>query len=85
VLRHVREEELLLAKGIERRGEREDGERKRRREARLPPGGHGSAAPRERARAAEVQERDEGRWKELKRVERPARDERRSRLHLRRV
>ena len=66
-------EELLLADRGDRRrdGDHEQGDSER--EERDAPAGHGLAAPRERARADGVRDRDRRDRHELERVDRPAR------------
>jgi len=76
VLEHVREEELLLAEGVERRGEREDDEGDPEPEEAAAPAGHGRTAASERAGAARVEDAGEHGGRELERVERPAREQR---------
>ena len=71
VLRHVHEEEVLLAERVDRRVERQDDEPDPRPEAELPPTGHGPAVACQRLRAPEVQQRDDHGRDDLKRLEGP--------------
>src|SRR5207302_5251738 len=75
--RHVEEEEVLLAEGVDRRVEREDDEHDPRPEAEPPPARHGAALARQRPRAAEVEERHDHRRDDLQRLERPGGEQRR--------
>ena len=77
VLRHVEREELLLADLRDRRGDGDDEQRDAEREERDAPAGNGLLATRERARADGVRDRDEHDRRELERLERPARQQRR--------
>ena len=76
VLRHVHEEELLLAPRIERREERERDQPETHTERPAAPGGDGRATTGERPCAPVVEERSENDGEEGERIERPARQHR---------
>ena len=76
VLRHVHEEELLLAPRVEGREERKGDERQAEPERPAAPGGDGRSATRERPRTAVVEEAGEGDGDDCERIERPARQQR---------
>ena len=76
VLRHVHEEELLLAPRVERREERKGDERQADPERPAAPGGDGRSATRERPCAAVIEEAAEGDGDDCERIERPARQQR---------
>ena len=76
VLRHVHEEELLLAPRIERREERDRDQAEADAERPAAPAGDRAPAAGERVRAAVVGERGEGDRDDGERIERPARQHR---------
>ena len=81
VLRHVEEEEVLLAERVDRRVEREHDERDPGPEHPPAPARHRAALPGERPAARVVEERRDDRGDDLERLERPGREERRG-IHV---
>ena len=71
MLRHVQEEEVLLAERVDRRVEREHDERDPRPEARPLPAGDRPPLARQRPRPAQVEHRDDHRRHHLQRPEVP--------------
>ena len=81
VLRHVEEEEMLLAERVDRRVEREHDERDAGPERGAAPTRHRAALSGERPATRVVEERRDDRGDDLERFERPGREERR-RIHV---
>ena len=71
VLAHVDEEEVLLAELVDRRVERDHDERDPEPEEELPTLRDRQAAARERARAAQIEDRDDERRHDLERLQVP--------------